>query len=310
MNQIAIEAQGERAVFVPDLGFQCLGYQVGTQTVIAGHVDEAALLGRPFGAGNAILFPWPGRVAGGSFDWAGREVRLPVNEVVRGHALHGLTYKHEFRVVRRGPYYLVAELDSRLVPELKQAWPWDFILRIDCEIGNGLRYRATVENVGAYPMPFGFGLHPYFPAPFTKAGNRSEVKVKLPTRQIWQLGDNLIPPGPREAAAGRFDFVKGRELGEHTYDDAFSDPIRDSDEICSATLADPKAGLKIEVSASADFGEWLLYAPPARQVVAIEPYTCAPNAFQMSRRGIDCGVRELAPGSSWEGAVQIRLSAL
>ncbi len=43
-------------------------------------------------------------------------------------------------------------------------------------------------------------------------------------------------------------------------------------------------------------------------VVAIEPYTCAPDAFNLAARGVAAGMRELAPRDSFEAGFEIRLS--
>ena len=64
----------------------------------------------------------------------------------------------------------------------------------------------------------------------------------------------------------------------------------------------------IEVRADSEFGEFVVFAPPANQVVALEPYTCAPDAFNLAARGIGSGVRVLKPDASFETGFEIRLS--
>ena len=41
----------------------------------------------------------------------------------------------------------------------------------------------------------------------------------------------------------------------------------------------------------------------------MEPYTCAPDAFNLTARGIECGLRVLKPRESFETGFEIRLSA-
>jgi aldose 1-epimerase len=76
-----------------------------------------------------------------------------------------------------------------------------------------------------------------------------------------------------------------------------------------ARMIDPRLRIAVEVSAGPDFRDWVIYAPSDRPVVAIEPYTCAPDAFNLASRGVDAGARTLAPGAQWRGAIEIRLSA-
>jgi galactose mutarotase-like enzyme len=76
-----------------------------------------------------------------------------------------------------------------------------------------------------------------------------------------------------------------------------------------ARLIDPSLKLALDIRADAAFGEFVVFAPPNNPVVALEPYTCAPDAFNLAARGITAGMRELAPGQSFEAGFEIRLSA-
>ena len=170
MELITLEADGERAVIVPGAGCQCLGYRAGMLEVIAGPANPDAWREHPHRGGIPILFPWPGRVAGACFTFEGREYRLPVNDPAHGHAIHGLACERAFRVMRRGPCFVTAILDSSDYADLNSIWPWPFVLEIDYEVGNGLRLKARITNSGNLVMPFGFGAHPYFHAPLNPKG--------------------------------------------------------------------------------------------------------------------------------------------
>jgi len=287
-----------------------MSYRVGTLEVIAGPPAPEDWREHPFTSGIPILFPWPGRVAGAQFDFAGRRVTLPVNEPARGHAIHGLAWNSAYRVARRGPYYLRAELDSSASPELSSSWPYRFRLELDYEIGGGLRCKAIVRNTGDAVMPFGFGAHPYFHAPLTARGTRQSLRVSVPPAvSRWPLDASLIPAGAPQALAGKHDLRAERVLGEESYDDAFRlDPARDPAEPC-ARLIDPAARVAIELCADSPFGDLVLYAPPGRPVISLEPYTCAPDAFNLAARAIASGMRELKPGESFEAGFEIRVSA-
>ncbi|HYB89592.1 MAG TPA: aldose 1-epimerase [Candidatus Binataceae bacterium] len=310
MELVTIEAQAERAVIVPEAGCQCMSYRVGTLEVIAGPSTPEHLRNDPFASGIPILFPWPGRIARARFDFAGRAVTLPANEPARGHAIHGLAWNCAYRVIRRGPYYLRAELDSSASPELSRVWPYRFRLELDYEIGGGLRCRAAVRNTGDAVMPFGFGAHPYFHAPLDPRGTRQSLRLSVPAAvSRWPLDESLIPVRAPEALAGKYDLRAPRTLGDESYDDAFRlGPGRDAQEPC-ARLIDPAARIAIELRADAPFGDLVVYAPAGRPVIALEPYTCAPDAFNLAARGIESGMRKLEPGESFEAGFEIRLSA-
>src|SRR5260221_14676642 len=118
MELIAIEAQAERAVIVPEAGFQCLSYKVGALDVIAGPASAELWREHPHRGGIPILFPWPGRIADARFKFEGREYRVAVNEPARGNSIHGFACEKAFRIARRGPYFVSAILDSAEHPEI------------------------------------------------------------------------------------------------------------------------------------------------------------------------------------------------
>jgi len=307
---ITLEADGERAVIVPGAGCQCLGYRAGMLEVIAGPANPDAWREHPHRGGIPILFPWPGRVAGACFTFEGREYRLPVNDPAHGHAIHGLACERAFRVMRRGPCFVTAILDSSDYADLNSIWPWPFVLEIDYEVGNGLRLKARITNSGDLVMPFGFGAHPYFHAPLNPKGVRDAMLIELDANARWPLDARLIPTGDAERLAGKYDLRAPRPLGADTYDDAFRMvPLAGRTSAPRARLIDPSLEIALEIGADPAFGEFVVYAPAERPVVALEPYTCAPDAFNLAARGIAAGMRELAPGQTFEAGFEIRLNA-
>jgi aldose 1-epimerase len=306
---IVIEAQGEAARFVPAIGCGCLGYRVGTLEVIWSAADIEALTAKPHSSGIPILFPWPGRIAGARFSWRGKDHQLPMSEPARGNAIHGLVCDRPFRVSRRGPYYFAAELDAASDPVLKVVWPYLFRLALDYEVGNGLRLTATVTNTGDQPMPFGFGTHPYFRTPLDPTSSRAAMRIRLESSRRRILDERLIPTGQDEPVSGKYDLRSGLELNGESYDEAFRAPAPDADGMFCGRLIDPELKAAVEVRADSSFGEWVVYAPIDRPIVSIEPYTCASDAFNLAARGIDAGARELAPGASWRGTIEIRITS-
>jgi aldose 1-epimerase len=308
MDFVTIEAQSERATIVPGAGCQCFEYRVASLEVIAGPTDLDAWRAHPFRSGIPILFPWPGRIASGTFNFGGREIHLPINEPARGHAIHGLTWNCAFQVTRRGPYYVHTELDSSSNAELTRLWPFNFRLEVDYEIGNGLRMRAKVTNTGSEVMPFGLGAHPYFHAPLGGVGERENLTLQVPAAVAqWPLDEKMIPTGAPVPLVGRCDLREPRRLAAESYDDAFVlEPNRDVAAPCGR-IVNPATRTAIEIRAEAEFGEFVVYAPPDRPVISMEPYTCAPDAFNLSSRGIASGLRTLKPSETFETGFEIRI---
>jgi aldose 1-epimerase len=310
MELITLEAQSERAVIVPGAGCQCLSYRAGTLEVIAGPANPDAWREHPHRGGIPILFPWPSRIAGARFTFQGREYRLPVNEPATGNAIHGFACERAFRVTRRGPYFVTAILDSADYPDLNAIWPWPFTLEIDYEVGNGLRLKARITNTGDSVMPFGFGAHPYFHAPLNPNGAHDAMMIQLDANARWLLDARFVPTGEMEPLAGKYDLRAPRPLGNDTHDDVFhmAQISKGDASAPRARLIDPSLKIAVEIRADAAFGDFVVFAPPANPVVALEPYTCAPDAFNLAARGVAAGMRELAPGQTFEAGFEIRLN--
>ena len=64
--------------------------------------NMAALKKEPAVYGMPVLLP-PNRIAGGRFQAAGREYRLPVNEPEKGNHLHGLLLNRPWQLERETP---------------------------------------------------------------------------------------------------------------------------------------------------------------------------------------------------------------
>jgi aldose 1-epimerase len=100
----------------------------------------------------------------------------------------------------------------------------------------------------------------------------------------------------------------GRPFGELRFDDAFTD-LEFSGEWMTALIADPESGTRLTARASAGFRECVVYTPPHREAICIEPLTCVPGAILLQAAGFDAGLRVLAPGESFSVAMELTLDA-
>ena len=119
--------------------------------------DEMCSSGR-----GQVLAPWPNRLAGGSYEWDGAELQLPLTEVPTGSAIHGLVRWASWHAVEREPARVA--LEHVLHPQ--PGYPFSLRLRVRYQLAEtGLTVRTEAENVGARACPFGAGHHPYVLAP-------------------------------------------------------------------------------------------------------------------------------------------------
>jgi aldose 1-epimerase len=126
------------------------------------------------------------------------------------------------------------------------------------------------------------------------------------------LVENL-PTGGLLPVSGERDLRHGRVIGTTTLDDIWTDlpnpsaPAAAAGLIERAQLVSP-TNHRLAVWTSRAFRELVLFTPPHRNAVAIEPYTCVTDAINLFYRGIDSGWQELLPGHSWRGTVEFRLT--
>jgi aldose 1-epimerase len=154
--------------------------------------DEMCSSGR-----GQVLVPWPNRLAGGRYEWGGRELQLPVTEVATGSAIHGLVRWASWRAVEQETARVV--LEHSLHPQ--PGYPFSLRLEIEYRLSEtGLTVRTRAENVGDCDCPFGAGQHPYVAAP---GGRVDDLVVDGVPIGEQELDETRHLPGGWRAEVGR-----------------------------------------------------------------------------------------------------------
>lgn len=299
---------GSHASIVPALGCNCVRWQTrGRELLFA--PPAAELAERPTRGGIPILFPFPNRIRAGQFRWDGRDFQLPCNDSTKANAIHGFSPRASWRVIESSAdndgVWLTAEfLCSRDAPAGRELWPGDSRLAVTMRLSsNALRYESTVTNPGPAPLPFGLGFHPYFAA---TPGDR----IESPATHRWKLIDG-VPDGTTLPLDGSFDLRHARLFEELSLDDVYtafpaSDAERDGLVERGKLVLDDGRALCVRTSPA--FRELVLFTPPHRKAICLEPYTCPTDAANLSARGLDVGWQVLVPGARWNGVVEFRLA--
>jgi aldose 1-epimerase len=302
-------ASGARATIDPTQGFNCFRLAVphGDKLVevLYAHPEFAAGRQRPSGSGIPTLFPYPGRLPGMTFSWQGRDYPQEAGDP-HGNAIHGFVLRRPWRVLEQSATRVVGEFHAwRDDPSLRERWPADFRIQAEYALhASSLALRYTIDNPDSQPLPCGFGIHPYFHVPLGGA-QAAECIVRLPVSSRWELAD-MLPTGSRIELEDAAAYQSGQAFGGLKLDDVFSGiPFRGED--AHASIADPGSGRTMWLAFDRQFRECVVYTPPHREAICIEPLTCAPAAAWLGEQGIDAGWRLLAPGESFTAAVEIRL---
>lgn len=302
-------AAGSSAEILVSQGFNCFRFTAmpaGTPVeVLYAPDDFASGQSRPSRGGIPLMLPFPGRIPGTTFTWEDKQYTLEAGDAL-GNAIHGFAMWRPWRVIDQAINQVAGQFHAwQDDSELKSRWPADFrITAFYTLLGNTLHGHYTVENPGDVPLPCGFGTHPYFRAPL--GGKADDCVVKLPVTAKWELKD-MLPTGQRLDLPDAAEYQAGQRLGDLQLDDAFTG-LQFSGEWCESSIHDPASGRTMTQRFDAAFRECVVYTPPHREAICIEPLTCMPNCFALTKQGIDAGLRVLPPGGSFTAQVEISLT--
>ena len=251
---------------------------------------------------GATLVPWPNRVVDGRYAFAGAEHRLALTEPARSHALHGLGTWLDWEAVGKDADQVTLEG----VVQPQAGYPWRLTVRtVFALAANGLTQTVTAVNESSDPAPFGTGPHPYLVA---GTGTVDDWMLDLPASDLLEVTpDRLAPTGLAPAAAvdaERFDYRTPRRIGTAEIDHAYTGLVRGADGLATVRLTDDTgSGVAMIWDAACPWvqihtADLTPGDPGHRAGLAVEPMTCAPDAFNADAYPYDAGLRVIEPGAS------------
>jgi len=263
---------GDQRAVVVEVGAGLRRYQVGGRDVIDGYArGEHADGGR-----GQVLIPWPNRLRDGRYEWEGETQQLALSEPPLGNAIHGLVRWRSWGVLAWSAARVTFGL--RLFP--LPGYPFTLGLMIDYELSDaGLRVCAHAENLGSQACPYGVGFHPYV----SLGRPIDEARLRLPAERFLIADEHAIPVSSQAVASTPYDFREPLEIGPLVLDTCFSELLRDVDGRARVTLADDDAAVTLWLGEA--FSHLMVYtgdtlaAGRRRSGLAVEPMSCAPNAF-------------------------------
>ena len=290
-EQLEIAAGAQRAVVV-EVGAGLRSYTVGGRDVVDGYgADEMASAGR-----GQVLIPWPNRIEDGAYEFRGTEHQLSLNEIASRNAIHGLVRWVSWTIAEREDDRVALEHTLRPQP----GYPFSLELRIEYALDErGLRVTTTATNVGREHCPYGSGMHPYL----THGTEVDSLLLRAPGRTVLRTDDRGIPVGSETVEATSYDFGKAKPIGATKLDHAFTDLEREEDGLARVELTDPERGATLSLWVDESYPYLQLFTGDplpdvARGSLAVEPMTCAPNAFRTGE-GLIVLAPEEATASTW-----------
>ena len=256
-------ASGDLLRLVPERGGLISGWRCGGRELVYLDLERFLDPAQSVRGGFPVLFP----ITGGLPD---NQLPLPQGTFTIGQ--HGFARTMPWRMEPLADGRGVA-LELSDTAATLQAYPFQFLLRMEVRLATGaLEITTTVSNRSEDPMPFSFGLHPYF-----NLSSLNGVRFEgLPPECL-----NHLTMAPADTAEQMQRLASGIDLLVRP-----TGPVR---------LVDEAAGTTLELQLSHPFDLVVLWTEPPRPMVCIEPWSGPRQALLSGDRKI-----ELAPGTSTE----------
>ena len=247
---------------------------------------------------GAKLFPFPNMVKNGQYIFEGINYQLPLNWVEDGHSIHGFVADKTFKVIEK-----IATDDGAFVivnyeHGICESYPFSFLLTIKYSLtSNGFSATTTVSNTGQKSMPYGDGWHPYFLFDEMDADN---VFLKLPPSAVVEIDEHFIPTG--KMIENR-NYINFNQLGNLHLDTCFHLDCPGAIAVTQLWHKQKDIGINIwQQTGREKYNYVLIYTPPGRKSIAVEPMTCAPDAFNNHQ-----GLILLKPSEVFEASFGVQL---
>jgi aldose 1-epimerase len=171
-------------------------------------------------------------------------------------------------------------------------WPFDYVMEQHFQLSAGmLSIELTTRNGGNRAMPYGFGLHPYFP-------RTPKCRLNAAVSGFWETDDQVMPLRHTRPPAA-LDPAKGLPVAERKMDNAFTGWQGE------AVIDWPERRTRLSMSASELLGVLVVYIPPGEDYFCAEPVSNTTDAFNLAHERGDTGMLVLQPGTSVSARVAL-----
>jgi aldose 1-epimerase len=300
-DPLSLASGAARVELAPEVGGAIARFAFGGHDVLRGTPPETRAAGDVRGHACYPLVPYSNRIANARLAVAGRGIELERNFGDHPHSIHGVGWQRPWRVVAHDTASALLALDHTAVGAGARAWPWPFRATQSFALSAGrddatLTAKLALANTGDAPFPFGLGFHPFFPRTATTV-------LDFQAGAVWENDRTQLPirrvPVPDDWRAGLLR--ARRDTGIDNVFEGWNG---------AATLSDPAWPFGTEIAADRAAGFLVVYAPPDRGFVAVEPVTHMTDAFNRAERGESgTGARILAAGAAFSCTMRIIVRA-
>lgn len=261
--------------------------------------------GKRGGQGD-VLIPFPGRVRDGRYSFDGRQFELECNDKEGPNAIHGFVRSLPWQVQDVHANKVTFEIRIDAETYAGRGYPFSLAISVMYDlVVSGLTCTFTVKNEGQQAAPVGVGFHPYFTVGTSKI---DEAEVRIPGAAYVEFNERLVPTGRVLSATGTpWDHRRFRKIGQQRFNHCYLQLERDTQGMATASLRHTARDRAIDITMDHAFSAVVVYTGDAiadapRAALAIEPMTCASDAFNHP----DWGLKRLVPGETFSGRYAVR----
>lgn len=293
---------GQHLGLVPTLGGGVAAWQIDDPCGGSERVD----LWRPWDGAMPDLYqlasfamvPWSNRISGGGFSHRGQFHSIRPNRRGEPYPIHGDGWLQPWELSQPAADTLQMTLRSQSF----EGNPYDYecvqtFRLVEC----GLDQSVLVQHRGAQPLPYGLGLHPWFP-------RTPSTRISAPVQGVWLSGADPLPTAWTDQYPPGWNLNAGVSAHGSLIDNAYTGWGG------AARIEWPEWGLQLTAHMP-DFAQdggaarhyCLIYRPTHGPAFCFEPITQPIDAFHQPGQP---GLRTLAQGQTLSMNVQWRYSRL
>lgn len=257
--------------------------------------------GKRGGQGD-VLIPFPGRIGHGQYSFDGRRFQLECNDKEGPNAIHGFVRSLPWNIRDRASHRVTLTVPLHAEEYRHRGYPFSLNVTVTYELrAKGLSCTFSVENIGEHAAPVGIGFHPYFTVGTARI---DDTEVQIPGTGYLEFNDRLVPTGKIfEVTDTAWDYRRFRPIAQQRFNHCYVNLARNARGMATASLRHASTNRTITLTMDSVFSAVVVYTGDAiadapRVALAIEPMTCASDAFNHP----EWGLTRLSPGETFSGS--------
>ena len=296
-NPILLENASLRLAVLPGMGAGLAGFDAKVNDAWQPLMRPAQLSASttPLDLACILMLPWCSRIFDGGFSHAGRRIELGPPLPDLPGPLHGNGFVQAWTLRDRSEPELVLELESDAIEDFH--YHAEVRYAID---GAALEMELSMRHLGAEPMPYGCGFHPWFV-------RHADTTLLAPATHFGLVDDDIRPQGWQPISdQPAWDFSEHQPLPASFIDNPFSGWNG------KAEIRWPAYQRKLLLTASANLAEHChVYSPdPDCGFFCFEPVSHQINEHNLAESARPMGLQILEHGQEMRASMRMELQEI